>query len=196
MSEAAETLARRDRDVVDVAASAAARLGVADEMPPRIIDMGDGRRAEMRSHACFACGDLNLQGLRLRLHVEGGSCWTEAVPEPRFGGWEGIVHGGILCAILDEVMAWSLIGEDCWGVTARMAVQFLRPVEVGRPIRAEGRLVDRRRRILRTDARILDPATGEVLATAEATYLDAPAQRKALLKERYGFRILDRDVAP
>jgi acyl-coenzyme A thioesterase PaaI-like protein len=196
MSEVAETLAQRDRDAVGVAVSSEAPPGVADDMLPRIIDMGDGRRAEMRTHACFACGDLNLHGLRLRLHVEGGSCWTEAVPEPRFGGWEGIVHGGILCAILDEVMAWSLIGQDCWGVTARMAVQFLRPVEVGRPIRAEGRLVDRRRRLLRTDARILDPATGDVLATAEATYLDAPAERKAQLKKRYGFRILDADVAP
>jgi acyl-coenzyme A thioesterase PaaI-like protein len=163
---------------------------VAVSLPPRTIDLGDGRRAEMRSHSCFACGDLNVHGLRLRLHVQEGSCWTETTPEACFGGWEGIVHGGILCAILDEVMAWSLIGVDCWGVTARLSVQFVRPVAVARPIRAEGRLVERRRRLLRTEAHILDAETGDTLATAEATYVDAPAERKAALKERYGFRVL------
>jgi acyl-coenzyme A thioesterase PaaI-like protein len=144
----------------------------------------------MRSHHCFACGDLNVHGLQLRLHLDPGSSWTETTIDARFGGWEGIIHGGIICAILDEVMAWALISEDCWGVTAKMTVQFRRPVPVGNAIRAEGSLVDRRRRVLRTEGRMLEAATGELLATAEGTYVDAPAERKDELKRRYDFRVL------
>jgi uncharacterized protein (TIGR00369 family) len=158
------------------------------EIPPRIIRLPGNRLAEMRPHHCFACGELNMQGLRLRLHTGDGACWTETTLEPRFAGWVGIIHGGIVSAILDEVMAWALVAEDCWGVTARMTVDFKRPVTVGQRIRGEGRLVERRRRIARTEGRLFDAETGEELARAEATYVDAPESRKAELKERYGFR--------
>jgi len=156
----------------------------------RTIRLGDSGIATMRSHHCFACGDLNVQGLRLSLHLDHGRCWTETTLDPRFAGWEGVAHGGILCAVLDEVMAWALITEDCWGMTARMSVDFKRPVQVGRPLRAEGRFVDRRRRLLRTDGQILDQMSGELLATAQGTYLDAPSDRKDELKRRYEYRVL------
>jgi len=156
----------------------------------RTIRLGGSGIATMRSHHCFACGDLNVQGLRLPLHLDHGMCWTETTLDPRFAGWEGVAHGGILCAILDEVMAWALIAEDCWGMTARMSVDFRRPVEVGRQIRAEGRFLDRRRRLLRTEGRILDRTSGELLATAQGTYLDAPPGRKDELKRQYEYRVL------
>ena len=67
-------------------------------------------------------------------------CWTELTLDAAFQGWDGVAHGGILCTILDEVMAWSVIGQDTWGVTARMTVDFKRPVPVGLRLRAEGRV--------------------------------------------------------
>ena len=141
----------------------------------------------IRPHHCFACGSLNVEGLGLALHVEGDSCWTEVALPDRFEGWQGIAHGGIVCTILDEVMAWSLVVRVAWGLTARMTVDFKRPVPIGVAVRAEGRLVNARRRLLETSAQLVDSATGEVLATAAATYLAAPPDRKAELKRRYGF---------
>ena len=147
------------------------------------------RRLLMRPHGCFACGELNVSGLHLQLHATSGRCWAEPVLDERFMGWDGIAHGGIVATILDEVMAWALVDEDSWGVTARMAVDFRRPVPIGRRLRAEGRVVDRRRRLIHTEGRLIDPETGDVYATAKGTYVDAPAERKAELKERYEFRI-------
>ena len=63
-------------------------------------------------------------------------------------GLGGIAHGGIVTTILDEVMAWALIDHDHWGVTARMAVTFKRPVPIGEPIRGEGWVVEARRRVI------------------------------------------------
>jgi acyl-coenzyme A thioesterase PaaI-like protein len=148
-----------------------------------------GRPFPIRPHNCFACGRLNLEGLGLSLHVEGDSCWTELELPDRFEGWRGIAHGGIVCTILDEVMAWSLVDRDAWGLTARMSVDFKRPVPIGVPIRAEGRLLEHRRRLLRTDARLVASASGELLAAAEGIYMAAPEERKAELKRRYGFAV-------
>ena len=147
-------------------------------------------RFEMTPHNCFACGTLNTHGLGLVLHVEQGRSWTELSLDRAFEGWEGIAHGGIICTILDEVMAWALVGTDNWGVTARMNVNFHRPVPVGHPIRAEGTVSTMRRKIVETTARLVDAVSGEVLATATGTYVAAGDERKRALRERYGFRVL------
>ena len=146
---------------------------------------------ELSPHNCFACGTLNTHGLHLLLHVEPGRSWSAVTLEKRFEGWDGIAHGGILCTVLDEVMAWALVGDDNWGLTARLSVEFQKPVEVGRPFVAEGWVTRSRRRLVDTAARLLDEASGEVLATAEGLYLAAGEARKKELRARYGFRVLE-----
>jgi uncharacterized protein (TIGR00369 family) len=155
----------------------------------------DGPAFELVPHNCFACGTLNEHGLGLRIHVEPGRSWTELELEPRFEGWEGIAHGGILCTILDEVMAWALVGDDNWGVTARMSVDFRKPATVGTRLRADGWVTRSRRRLVETEARIVDTATGTELATATGVYLAADEERKQELQRRYGFRnlLVERD---
>jgi acyl-coenzyme A thioesterase PaaI-like protein len=138
-------------------------------------------------HHCFACGELNEIGLHLELKFGPDKCHVELAIPNLYEGWEGLVHGGIVCTILDEVMAWALIDHDNWGVTARMSVDFKRPVMVEQAIRAEGWIVENKRRIQRTAGYIVDAASGLVLATAEATYVAATDAKKRELKERYGF---------
>jgi acyl-coenzyme A thioesterase PaaI-like protein len=147
-------------------------------------------RFEIAPHHCFACGTLNSSGMGLVLHVEPGRAWTDVTLEQRFQGWDGIAHGGILCAILDEVMAWSLVAEDNWGLTARMAVEFRKPIEIGTPIRAEGWITRSRRRIVDTAARIVDPVTDQELATATGVYVAADEARKQQLRARYAYEPL------
>ena len=146
---------------------------------------------EFAAHHCFACGELNEHGLRLQLHLDEGRCWTELALAADFEGWEGIVHGGILTTILDEVMAWALVATDAWGLTARMTTDFRRPVRVGQRIRAEGWLAASRRRLIDAEARIVDAASGELLATSKGLYVAANADQRATLKKRYRFRLVD-----
>jgi uncharacterized protein (TIGR00369 family) len=148
-------------------------------------------RFAFEPHNCFACGTLNAHGLHLELHVDGEHCWTDLAIPSRFQGWDEIAHGGIVATILDEVMAWSLVDHDNWGLTARMTVDFKRPVALDRPVHAEGWVTDVRRRLITTAGQIVDQATGEVLATAQATYVAAPEDRKRELKQRYGYRELE-----
>jgi acyl-coenzyme A thioesterase PaaI-like protein len=145
-------------------------------------------RFAFEPHNCFACGTLNTGGLHLDLHVDGERCWTDLEIPERFQGWDEIAHGGIVATILDEVMAWSLVDADNWGLTARLTVAFKRPVPLGRPIHVEGWITESRRRVITTAGRMVAGGSGEVLATAEALYVAATDDRKRELKERYGYR--------
>ena len=131
----------------------------------------------------------------LVLHVEPRRCWTELTLERRFEGWDGIAHGGILCTILDEVMAWSLVGEDNWGLTARMNVEFKKPVEIGQPIRAEGwitQIPPPARRHRRPDR---GPAHGRRVSPPRPASTWPPTRpASASFAQRYGYVPLGRDA--
>jgi uncharacterized protein (TIGR00369 family) len=143
---------------------------------------------QFEPHRCFACGELNEHGLRLQLHADETGCWTELTLDERFQGWESVAHGGIVATILDEVMAWSVIGRGTWGVTARLNLSFRKPISTGRAIRAEGWVTEDRRRTIRTEGRVLDAETGTVLATGEGTFMAAPPDQLEILKARYRLR--------
>ena len=158
--------------------------------PPKPTIASGEFRFEFAEHNCFACGTLNTHGLGLVLHLEHERSWTQITLDRRFEGWEGVAHGGIVSTVLDEVMAWSLVASDNWGVTARLSVDFRRPVPIETAIRANGWVTRARRRVVDTAARLIDETTGVELATATGVYVAADAARKRELQERYGFRRL------
>ena len=144
---------------------------------------------EIAPHNCFACGELNRDGLQLRMHLTANGSWTEIALDRRFEGWAGITHGGILATLADEAMAWSLFSDDQLGLTARLAIDFRKPAPIERALRAEGWITDRRRLRYETAARVVDRETGELLAEATGTYVAAPPSRARELRERYGIRV-------
>jgi acyl-coenzyme A thioesterase PaaI-like protein len=161
----------------------------------RVIDVPGVPRFEVAPHHCFACGTTNVHGLGLVLHVEPRSAWTAFTLGRDFQGWDGIAHGGIIATVLDEVMAWSLAGGDDWGFTARMAVEFRRPVPIGVPLRAEGTISRHRRRMIETSAHVVRAEDGQLLASATDSYVAADAARKLELRARYGLRAVDTPAA-
>lgn len=155
---------------------------------PRLVFQAGRSRFEIEPHNCFACGTLNEHGLHMPLHLAGDRAWSELTIDPRFEGWDGIAHGGIVGTILDEIMGWSLAGTDDWGVTARMSVQFRKPIPIGSPIRAVGWVTRARRRLVDTAGYIEDPTGTIVYATGTGRYLAADEARKQELRERYGVK--------
>lgn len=149
---------------------------------------GPSYRIEVEPHHCFVCGDLNLRGLRATIHASEGRAWTELTLEREFEGWEGVAHGGIVAALLDEVMTWALHGEERLGVTVQMQIRFRAPTPIGRPVRAEGWVTEAGRRRMRSAGRLTD-TDGRLLATSEATYLPVDPERQAALERRYRFRV-------
>ena len=144
---------------------------------------------EIAPHNCFACGELNRNGLQLQMHLTANGSWTEVTLDERFEGWVGIAHGGILATLADEVMAWSLFSDEQLGLTASLAIDFRRPASVGRPLRAKGWITDRRRLRYETAARVVDLPSGAVLAEATGVYVAAPPTKARELRAEYGIRV-------
>ncbi|MFM9108546.1 MAG: PaaI family thioesterase [Chloroflexota bacterium] len=135
-------------------------------------------------HNCFGCGPANQCGLRLRFERAGDGVRALFVPRPQDEGFAGIVHGGILSAMLDEAMAWATYADGVWAMTARMAVRFRKPVPVGAELEISGRVVLVRGQVVETVGDIRD-ADGAVLADATATFLRVPAETAAAWERRY-----------
>src|SRR3712207_4588107 len=138
---------------------------------------GEGERLNVRDdHGCFGCGHLNPHGLRLDFYrtADGGGLWTPFTPRPEHEGFASVVHGGIVTAVLDEVMGWAVFARGVWAVTGKIAVTFRKPAAVGVPARATGRIAADRGRLLEVAAELRREADGVVLAEASATFVRVP----------------------
>lgn len=93
------------------------------------------------NHYCFVCGRDNPLGFRLRFeHPQKGLLKASVTFKPEHQGYAGIVHGGLVSTVLDEMMVNLAWMEKTPAVTAELTVRLHRPVPTGRPVRFEGRL--------------------------------------------------------
>ncbi len=136
-------------------------------------------------HWCFACGRRNPGGLHLDFDVSKDRAETTYTGEQRHQGYDGTLHGGIVAALLDETMGWAIFRQGVWGVTARLALSFKRPVPVGEELRVVGEVVRDRGRAIETRGTVSRASDGQVLAEAEALFLKMPEKRRRELEQRY-----------
>jgi uncharacterized protein (TIGR00369 family) len=136
-------------------------------------------------HWCFACGQLNPGGLHLDFEVSRDRAEAHYTAVQRHQGYDGLLHGGVVTALLDEAMGWAIFHQGVWGVTARMNVNFRLPVPVGEELRIVGEVTRDRGRLIETHGAVARAADGEVLAEADATFLRMPEARRRELELRY-----------
>jgi uncharacterized protein (TIGR00369 family) len=106
-------------------------------------------RADLRElpnrdgHNCFGCSPSNACGLRMKFLTDEKSLFSWMRVPGHLGGWDNLVHGGVLAAILDETMGWTTIHFlKKFALTNAMTVKFHKPVYIGEEIRVEGRVVE------------------------------------------------------
>ena len=59
---------------------------------------------------CFACSSQNGAGLQLKFHKdEDGTVFGKFLADPKFEGYSGIIHGGIIATLLDSAMTHCLL---------------------------------------------------------------------------------------
>ena len=119
---------------------------------------------------CFACGELNEQGLQLEFVPYGDDgAQTTVTLESHLQGYRGVAHGGIVMMLLDEVMAHACRFINEKAMTAAVDVRFRQPVPLGQPLVVRGRYKERRRKFLYLEGTVLLGDT--VLASAEGTFV-------------------------
>ena len=127
------------------------------------------------SSHCFICGRENPVGLKLDFYTtEPGLVRTEINIPVHFEGYPGVVHGGILAAILDETGGRALMDDPThFMVTAQLNVRFRKPVPSQTPLEVIGVAGERKGRVSKAHAEIRD-GNGEILTEAELVLVDVP----------------------
>ena len=118
---------------------------------------------------CFVCGPENPHGLHTSWSLDpDGFARARFEPSRRHQGWLGIVHGGILAALLDEAMAQRMWLGGKPAVTASLSIRFRRPVPTTGCLIAEARIVSETVRAARLEAVVRDEE-GEPYVEAAGT---------------------------
>jgi acyl-coenzyme A thioesterase PaaI-like protein len=125
---------------------------------------------------CFACGLRNPVGLKLVFYESGPAEVTAAFqPEPQYEGFPGVLHGGIIAALLDEAGGRAaMVGDhNHFMLTARLAVRYRLPTPLNQPLTVSGRLLTKRGSLATAHAELRLP-DGAVTAEAEITLAEPP----------------------
>jgi uncharacterized protein (TIGR00369 family) len=120
---------------------------------------------------CFACGPLNPIGLRMEVSFADSKASSRLSLKQEFQGWSNLVHGGVMAAVLDEIMAHAVIHYVGQAVTTSLQVTFRAPLHVGEEIEATGHVTSQTRRgaVARAEIRALRNDT--LIATGESKFL-------------------------
>lgn len=129
--------------------------------------------ADFPDNTCFACHPANEHGLKLKFYADddnGEVCTTVNIDE-RFTGFPGIVHGGIQCAILDELAFWTAFDATkkiC--LTKSIEMDFKRAVKAPATLKAIGKITKIEKKKVNVNVRLLDE-DGKLCTTATVVYL-------------------------
>jgi uncharacterized protein (TIGR00369 family) len=94
-------------------------------------------------YGCFVCGIGHPHGLGMEFEILG-----DARVEGRFErgkeyqGYGGLLHGGVICSLLDGAMTNCLFATGKPAVTAELTVKFKNPVMAGEPVTVQAWIRD------------------------------------------------------
>ncbi|MCK4385698.1 MAG: PaaI family thioesterase [candidate division Zixibacteria bacterium] len=146
------------------------------------MDAWQGMRPLKRYSQCFICGDKNPFGLNVEFYQKNDKVVGEYIVSDHFQGYKNILHGGILSALLDEVMIKSILAQDILTLTCEIKVRFRKPVKIGQRLFLEGKPTENKGRILLAEGKIRNE-DGEIVATAEGKFFRAEGETEKLLNQ-------------
>jgi len=130
-------------------------------------------RKQHVSKNCFVCGIENHDSLKTKFYeLENGDLMSMSTPSVIHQSYPDRIHGGVLSAILDEIIGRAIMIEepDAWGVTVELNVKYKKPVPLDKPVKAIARITRNSRLIFEGTGEIL-LEDGSVAATGYAKYV-------------------------
>lgn len=128
----------------------------------------------LASRGCIVCGQENPLGLRLAFHVDPEGARAAWVARRDYQGFDSVIHGGVVLALLDDAMWYAVYGQGAVALTAEATVRYRARVAVGAPLHVRGLVVERRGRLFQCRAEITDAGDDSVLASAQAKFVTVP----------------------
>jgi acyl-coenzyme A thioesterase PaaI-like protein len=131
------------------------------------------------SKMCFICGVENPVGLHLHIYeTEPGVVEATYTAPEHFQGYPGVLHGGIVAAILDELGGRVHMGSDPLNprfmFTGKLDIRYRKNVPIGKPLKIIGKAGKIRGKLAESWAGIYDLETNELLAEANVMLINVP----------------------
>lgn len=119
---------------------------------------------------CFGCAQDHLKGLRLALRESEGKVSAEIRLGVEYESFPGVIHGGIVATILDEVMARACLQARGFpAMTAGMRLRYVQVMKPNEPYVAQGEVLSSDGNLVRAHG-TLQTAGGTLVAAADATF--------------------------
>jgi acyl-coenzyme A thioesterase PaaI-like protein len=131
---------------------------------------------------CFICGLENPAGLQLHIYETAPGTVESAYTAPEhFQGFPGVLHGGIVAAIIDELAARAHMGADPAAArfmfTAKLEIKYRKNVPIGQALKIVGRAGKAKGKAAEAWAGIYHAQTNELLAEGNTLLIDVPADQ-------------------
>lgn len=116
------------------------------------------------------CGDRNPTSLGLRFsRQDEASVGGLFQSQEELQGYDGILHGGVIAALLDSAMTNCLFHAGVRAVTADLRVRYRHSIPAGEKVEVEARLIDSRPPLYRLRASIR--MNGRTMAQGDARFM-------------------------
>jgi acyl-coenzyme A thioesterase PaaI-like protein len=140
------------------------------------------RTKQPNSKMCFICGLRNPVGLHLHIYeTSPGTVEATYTAPETFQGYPGVLHGGIVGAMIDEMSGRSQMGSDPsaprFMFTAKLEVKYRQNVPIGQPLHLIGKAGRSRGTSAEAWAGVYLEQTSELLAEGTVLLVDVRPDR-------------------
>ena len=122
-----------------------------------------------KANYCFVCSKTNPKGLHITFERIENMTFAKFVLEKEYEGYPGIVHGGILAAILDDAMGNIKYLEEYIAYTVEMSTRYINPSFTGEELQVRAWLESAQHKIVKAIEDIRDKK-GVIKVRAKAKY--------------------------
>ena len=139
---------------------------------------------------CFVCGPDNPLGLQVPFQPDGEAGSTATYfARKEHGGWNGILYGEVVFALMDEALGWSLYFQRIPSVTARIETSFHQPIPIGTHLPVRAWVTGQRRRFFDATAEVrVDNVSGRLVAESDAVLYTVSAPEFANSRTQWRHR--------
>lgn len=120
---------------------------------------------------CFACGNDNPHGLKMKFELDEEKCLSYFTPRQEHQSYNGRMHGGLVAVLLDEVTGnYLFCKEGKPAYTAKINIRYRKPLVIGeevicigRELSRKGRLVEMQGQIIKKDGTVLAESISKMM---------------------------------
>ncbi len=118
---------------------------------------------------CLLCGNRNPRSLHLEFDPGEGEVSAEFTPGRELQGYSGIIHGGMVSALLDSAMTHCLFSQGVKALTGELNVRFLHSVRADEPLRIRAWITSSRPPLYKLKSELSQHS--RIMARAEAKFM-------------------------